>query len=110
RIPLQAGPGHPVFDFVTGLMREQRASVKLSGAYLYSKRGAPDYEDVAPLARTLVQTAPSQVVWGSDWPHTQHESMTSYADSWRRFESLVSDEADRRCITGETAAQLFQFA
>ncbi|WP_044531664.1 amidohydrolase family protein [Herbaspirillum sp. B65] len=69
RIPLQAGAGDPVFDLVTSLMREQRASVKLSGAYLYSKRGAPAYEDVAPLARALVEAAPTQVVWGSDWPH-----------------------------------------
>ena len=63
-----------------------------------------------PAAEALLQANAERVVWGSDWPHTQHESMTSYADSWRRFESLVSDETDRRCITGETAAQLFQFA
>jgi hypothetical protein len=66
RIPLQAGPGHPVFDFVTTLMRQQRASVKLSGAY-HSKR-APDYEDVAPLARTWCRQR-RRNSWGSDWPH-----------------------------------------
>lgn len=42
--------------------------MKLSGAYRASTR-APDYPDVAPLARALVAANPERLVWGSDWPH-----------------------------------------
>ncbi len=109
RIPLQAGPAHPVFDFVTGLMREQRASVKLSGAYLYSKRGAPDYEDVAPLARTLVQLAPSQVVWGSDWPHPTEQHKPDDARLLDVMTSWLGSEALMRTVLADNPARLYQF-
>lgn len=69
RIPLPAGVDHPAFAIVRGLMQERRAWVKLSGAYLASKTGAPAYADVAPLAQALMQSAPDQLVWDSDWPH-----------------------------------------
>jgi len=37
---------------------------------------APDYSDVAPYARTLVQRFPTQVLWGTDWPHPNMKSHT----------------------------------
>jgi 2-pyrone-4,6-dicarboxylate lactonase len=30
---------------------------------------APDYSDVVPFARTLVEQFPNRVLWGTDWPH-----------------------------------------
>lgn len=30
---------------------------------------APDYTDVVPFARRLVETFPERVLWGTDWPH-----------------------------------------
>lgn len=62
------GPGQPGFGDVVDLVRDGRAYVKLSGAYRASSR-APDYPDVAPLARALVAANPDRLVWGSDWPH-----------------------------------------
>lgn len=105
RIPLQSGPAHPVFDLVAGLMRDQRASVKLSGAYLGSKVGAPSYSDVAPLARALIDAAPGQVIWGSDWPHPteQHKPddarlltlMAEWAGSPDRLKAILVDNPTR---------------
>ncbi len=31
--------------------------------------GLPPYRDVVPFARRIVQTFPSRVLWGTDWPH-----------------------------------------
>ncbi|MGU3407445.1 amidohydrolase family protein [Methylobacterium brachiatum] len=62
------GPDQPGFGDVLDLVRGGRAWVKLSGAYRASTR-APDYPDVAPLARALVAANPERLVWGSDWPH-----------------------------------------
>jgi 2-pyrone-4,6-dicarboxylate lactonase len=35
---------------------------------------APDYSDVVPFARTLVETFPDRVLWGTDWPHPNMKS------------------------------------
>ncbi len=31
--------------------------------------GLPSYRDVLPFARTIVETFPDRVLWGTDWPH-----------------------------------------
>ncbi len=62
------GPQQPGFDAVLDLVRAGKAYVKISGAYRASDR-APDYPDVAALARALLAANPDRLVWGSDWPH-----------------------------------------
>lgn len=34
----------------------------------------PDYSDVVPFARKLVETFPDRVLWGTDWPHPNMKS------------------------------------
>jgi len=110
RVDAALGVDDPGFRYLLSTGPSRQVWVKLSAQYRNggSEGGARFAGQAWPLLRQ--HFGPDRLLWGSDWPHTQHESMTSYADSWRRFESLVSDETDRRCITGETAAQLFQFA
>ena len=62
------GPQQPGFAAVLDLVKLGKAYVKISGAYRASDR-APDYPDVAPLARALIAANPDRLVWGSDWPH-----------------------------------------
>jgi len=55
--------------------------------------------DVTPHAGELLSLLPdNHVVWGSDWPHTQHEHRTGYADVWSRA-------ADWRDLSDGTAAR-----
>src|SRR5690606_14959981 len=42
--------------------------VKLSAPYRISRQ--PDYADVPPLARALLQANPDRVLWATDWPHS----------------------------------------
>ena len=63
-----AGVDQPGFAALVRLLRSGRAYVKLSAAYRISTK-APDYADVAPLARALIAANPERVLWGSDWPH-----------------------------------------
>lgn len=35
---------------------------------------APDYSDVVPFARVLVEQFPQRVLWGTDWPHPNMKS------------------------------------
>ncbi|MEH6823568.1 MAG: amidohydrolase family protein [Motiliproteus sp.] len=37
---------------------------------------APDYSDVVPFARILVERFPDRVLWGTDWPHPNMTSHT----------------------------------
>jgi predicted TIM-barrel fold metal-dependent hydrolase len=62
------GVSQPGFDAVLNLVRIGKAYVKISGAYRASS-AAPDYPDVAPFARALIEANPDRVVWGTDWPH-----------------------------------------
>lgn len=63
-----AGLQQPGFDKLLQLVGGGRAYVKISGSYRASSR-APDYPDVAPLARALIAANPQRILWGSDWPH-----------------------------------------
>ena len=62
------GTGQPGFADLVALVRSGKAYVKISGAYRSSTQ-APDYGDVAPLAKALIAANPDQIVWGTDWPH-----------------------------------------
>lgn len=56
-------------DTLYELMQSKKVFVKLSGPYQISHR-KPEYEDTALIGAALVDAAPDQVIWGSDWPHT----------------------------------------
>ena len=56
------------FDKLLQLVGTGKAYVKISGAYRGSD-SAPDYPDMAPLARALIAANPQRILWGSDWPH-----------------------------------------
>ncbi len=62
------GVGQPGFDVLLKLVQTGKAYVKISAPYRSSMQ-APDYPDVAPLAKELVAANPERILWGSDWPH-----------------------------------------
>ena len=63
------GPDDPAFGIVANLVQRGSAWVKLSGAYLNTRVGPPDYPDATRIAQAFVHLAPERLVWGSDWPH-----------------------------------------
>jgi predicted TIM-barrel fold metal-dependent hydrolase len=64
------GATQPGFDSLLALVKSGKAYVKLSGAYRNSTQG-PDYPDMAPLAKALIDANPRRMLWGSDWPHPE---------------------------------------
>ena len=62
------GVHQPGFDTLLNLVRTGKAYVKISAPYRSSTQ-APDYPDVAPLAKALVAANLERILWGSDWPH-----------------------------------------
>ena len=47
---------------------------KVSCPERLSLAGPPDYLDVAPFARRVVEAFPDRVLWGTDWPHPNMKS------------------------------------
>jgi 2-pyrone-4,6-dicarboxylate lactonase len=68
------GVGHPDFQrFVRLLEDNDNLWTKVSCPERLSV-GGPDYDDVIPFARMLVERFPDRVLWGTDWPHPNMKS------------------------------------
>ena len=60
----------PEFELFVRLMRDHaHIWSKVSCPERLSQTGPPDYDDVVPFSRRLVQSFPDRVLWGTDWPH-----------------------------------------
>jgi predicted TIM-barrel fold metal-dependent hydrolase len=110
------------FGELLALLASPNVHIKLSGPYQISHR-TPAYDDVAPIARSLLAAAPCRAVWGSDWPHpagAQRPANTSpeQVEAFREEDDarnlgLLShwcDAAERRQVLVDTPARLFGFA
>jgi 2-pyrone-4,6-dicarboxylate lactonase len=51
------------------LAEHENVWCKVTGAERVSKSGPPEYADVIPFGRHLVENFPDRVLWGTDWPH-----------------------------------------
>ena len=60
----------PEFELFIKMMREYpNFWSKVSCPERLSGEGPPEYSDVRPFARRIVETFPDRVLWGTDWPH-----------------------------------------
>jgi len=112
RIPKDAGVNHPGYAVIAKLIDKGRTWVKISGAYMDTKVGAPTYADSARLARAFVKLAPQRMVWGSDWPHPTEKADDKPNDAILADLLLewAPDEATRNRILVDNPATLYGFA
>jgi predicted TIM-barrel fold metal-dependent hydrolase len=83
--------------------------VKLSAAYR-SAQEADGTENAIALADALLAAfGPERLVWGSDWPHTQHRHRIDYDGAANALHAWVRDDAARHAILTASAAELFRF-
>jgi len=62
------GVDQPGLKNLLDLVNSGKAYVKISAPYRSSAL-APDYPDVAPIAKALIGANPQRILWASDWPH-----------------------------------------
>jgi len=63
------------FDMFVRLMSDNANFYsKVSCPERLSQSGPPNYDDVVPFAKRLVETFPDRVLWGTDWPHPNMKS------------------------------------
>ncbi|MEP6720963.1 MAG: amidohydrolase family protein [Variovorax sp.] len=85
-----------------------RTWVKLSAAYRNWPGASPTQATDA--ARTLLERFGAQrLVWGSDWPHTEHRDAASYGNTKAALAAWVPDPSTRHRILAETPADLYNF-
>jgi predicted TIM-barrel fold metal-dependent hydrolase len=118
----QAAPGvdQPGFRSLLALLRSGKTYVKISAPYRSSTL-APDYPDVAPIAKALVAANAQRILWGSDWPHPgipvpgrSNAEITPFfqIDDGRVLNFLpnwVPDATVRKAILVENPAKLYRF-
>jgi len=104
------GPEQPGFRELLELLRhgERRCWVKLTGVYRMS--ASPDFADVAPMARALIETASDRLIWGSDYPHLSFADKVGSVQLWNLLGRWAPDEATRRRILVDNPGNLFGFS
>jgi len=74
RPDVEKGVDHPDFErFVNLLADNPNIWTKVSCPERLTLQ-APDYSDVVPFAKKLVERFPDRVLWGTDWPHPNMKS------------------------------------
>lgn len=104
------GVDDPGFRYLLDAGATSRVWVKLSGAY---RNGTDSVgERTATAAADLLGAAfgPERLLWGSDWPHTQFETVASPALARQALDTWLPDEAARRIVLTHTPARLFRFS
>lgn len=100
------GIADPGFRSLLQLGSSGRLYVKLSAPY----RNGSDGKAFARLAYPLLRDAVGldRLMWGSDWPHTQHESSQTYAGNRAFLRELVADDIEESRILAASQA-LFRY-
>ena len=103
------GAAQPGFQELLNLLKHGhgQAWVKLTGAYRMSTW--PDYEDATPMARALIEAAPSRIIWGSDYPHLSFADRVSSVSLFNLLAAWAPDEATRKMILVDNPRRLFGF-
>lgn len=65
----KAADGPEFGQFLRFMAENENVHCKVTCPERLSLSGPPDYADVVPFARTVVERFPDRVLWGTDWPH-----------------------------------------
>lgn len=99
----------PSLALLLELLKRGNFWVMLSLGEKISKTGFP-WDDVVPVARACIETAPDRVVWGSDWPHpVSVKQPPNEGDLLELLNRYAGDEATLKKILVDNPAQLFGF-
>jgi predicted TIM-barrel fold metal-dependent hydrolase len=101
-------PDKPEHAALLGLLSSEQIWVKVSAIY----RG-PMAPMQAIVSLALLRRAAGgidRMIWGSDWPHTQHEEHTNYGAQFLMTGILFPDAGERRQVLADNAARLFHLA
>jgi predicted TIM-barrel fold metal-dependent hydrolase len=104
------GPKQAGFQSFLDLVDDgsKRCWVKLTGAYRFSTE--PDFADVKPIAQALMDRAPDQLIWGSDFPHLSFHDRVGTIQLYNLLAEWAPDPGLRKKILTDNPARLFGFS
>jgi 2-pyrone-4,6-dicarboxylate lactonase len=103
------GLDDPGFQALLRLAKTGRCWVKLTGAYRISTGSLP-YADVTPFAHALLEAAPDQILWGTDWPHVMLKgTMPNDASLCDLLSAWIPDAGLRSRVLVRNPARLYRF-
>lgn len=109
RLPPELGIKHPAHLAIRRLLDGGKTWMKLSGSYLNTTIGPPDYPDASTVAHAFAAAAPERMVWGSDWPHRGEKHMPDDAGLYDLLASWAPDESVRTRILVDNPSTLYGF-
>ena len=107
RVDATMGLGQAPFRALLKLINNPHCWVKLSGADRLAKPGA--LETAVAFARSLIDAAPEQVVWGTDWPHVNLDRSYSDEALFSLLPEIAPDDLSRRRLLVDNPARLYGF-
>lgn len=105
-----AAPDSPQVDAVKRLIDGGNCWFKFAGVYESAKQPAPEYADVAAVAREIATYAPERIVWGTNWPHNLAREQKDYPDDVALTDTVLGwfpDEAGRTLALVKNPEELY---
>ena len=102
-------PDHASFQSLLRVLDSGNVWIKLSAPYETSRTGAPGYDDVSLLARTLAEKFPERCLWASNWPHPSRNPVPEAVPLYDLLFSWTSSDAARQKILVSNPAELYGF-
>lgn len=108
RLPPEAGVGCAGFQSLLRFLKNDGGWVKVSGAYLTSRSGPPNFTDMRPVAEAVLEAAPDRAVWGSNWPHPRQSHPPDEGLLLRLLFDWAGQELAER-VLADNPARLYDF-
>ncbi|CAH0028553.1 unnamed protein product [Clonostachys rhizophaga] len=95
------------FSSLINLLKSGNVWVKISAAYRFSQLQDPEFKDLDPLIKEILRADSTKAVFGTDWPHTQHEGLD--IRPWVRHlaELTSADKTVQRRVFRDNASDLW---
>jgi predicted TIM-barrel fold metal-dependent hydrolase len=108
RVDVDEGLKGKAFSVLRRLLDTGNVWVKLSGTDRITKQAYP-YADAVPYARDLAAHAPERVVWGTDWPHPNHNAVPNDGDLVDLIAEIAPGAKARQLMLVDNPTKLFGF-
>jgi D-galactarolactone isomerase len=98
-------------DVIKRLIDTGQMWFKFAGCYESSRIGAPDFPDIAEVARQIADYAPERIIWGTNWPHNLAKTTQEYPDDAVLLDTVLSwvPETSLQKVLVDNPAELFGF-
>jgi len=106
RVPSAAGVEQPPLRALIELSAHENCWIKVCGA---ERIAMPPYTAAVPIARALVEAAPSRVLWGTDFPHPNATHEADEADLVDLLPQFAATPLAQHCLLVDNPARLYGF-